>query len=65
MPEKTKTCLREQGDCIEADSIYIECRKYSNWKLFQKSGTHKGSRCKIQKDAKATILKKYTNVNPQ
>jgi len=50
------------GDTIEGDVIYVECRKYSKWKLFQMSSQHKGSRCQIEKNAKARIVKSYTNL---
>lgn len=60
--QQKENCYQDFGDCIEGDSIRVECRKYTKWKLFRKSKQHKGSTCKISKNAKATILKSYTNV---
>ena len=57
-----KPCYRKEYDCIEGDAIRIECRKPRKWKKFNMSGTHKGSACTAYKNAKATILKSYTNV---
>jgi hypothetical protein len=61
--ENEKPCLREVNDCIEGDSIFIECRTPGDWKLFNMSGNHKGSCCVIKKNAKARIQKKYTNIS--
>ena len=60
--KRFQNCLRDINSCIEGDSIYIECRKPSNWKLFQMTAQHKGSSCNARKNAKAIILKSYTNV---
>jgi hypothetical protein len=59
MAEKT---YRAVGDAIEGDIISIECRKYSKWQVFRMSGQHKGSRCLIEKNAKAKIKRAYTNI---
>jgi hypothetical protein len=50
------------GDSIRGDSIRVQGRKYSKWQLFQMSKQHKGSFCIVEKNAKATILKAYTNI---
>jgi len=57
-----KPCLRDLGDCIEGDSIYVECRKKGKWKLFRMSGQDKGVKCTAKKNAKAIILREYTNI---
>ncbi len=57
-----KPCLRAPGDCIEGDSIYVECRKKGKWKLFRMSGQHQGVQCTAKTNAKAVILRKYTNI---
>lgn len=54
--------LRSKGDCIAGDAIKIECRKPGKWTLFNMSGKHKGAVCVAEKNAKATILKEYTNI---
>jgi hypothetical protein len=54
--------LRAKGDCIAGDKIKVECRKPGNWVLFRMSGQHKGIMCVAEKNAKATILKEYTNI---
>lgn len=59
---KAKPCLREPDDCVQGDRLHIQCRKPGKWKLFQMSGDHKGKRCKVEKNAKAKVLKKYTNI---
>lgn len=51
-----------KGDTIRGDSIRIECRDHGKWNLFQMSSQHKGSVCVARKNAKATIMKTYTNV---
>jgi hypothetical protein len=53
---------RNAGDRIEGDRIYVEARKVGSWELFQMSGSHKGSRTVVKKNAKAEILTPYTNV---
>lgn len=55
-------CYREKGSCIEGDGIYIECRSPDDWRLFRMSNTHQGQYCKATKNAKAIILKPYTNI---
>lgn len=65
MKEKAifRNCVRDKNACIEGDSIYVECRKPpKKWILKQMSGRHKGSSATINKNAKAIILKSYTNV---
>jgi len=58
-----KKCYRNVGDCIEGDSIRVECQKPGKkWKLFQKSNQHRGMRCVVKKDAKAIIIKQYKNL---
>lgn len=57
-----KNCQRNAKDCIVGDTIYIECRKPGSWNLFQMSGQHRGSCCSAKKNAKAIILKTYTNI---
>jgi len=59
---KKKTCYRNIGDCIEGDSIRVESQIQKQWRLVQKSKQHKAKRCIIKKDAKATIIKSYTNL---
>jgi hypothetical protein len=60
---KLKDCVHDKNACIEGDSIYVECRKIpTKWDLMQMSGQHKGSCATIKKNAKAIILKSYTNV---
>lgn len=60
---KFQDCVRDENACIEGDSIYVECRKPpAKWYLKQMSGQHKGSSATINKNAKAIILKSYTNV---
>ena len=61
--KEEKTCLREENDCIEGDSVYIECRKPGDWKLFNMTGNHKGSYSIVKKNVKAIIQRKYTNIN--
>jgi hypothetical protein len=50
------------GDSIRGDAIRVEGRKFSRLILFQMSKQHKGTCCTVEKNAKATILKAYTNV---
>jgi hypothetical protein len=57
-------CSQDVDDCIAGDSLYIECMKPGQWNLIKKSNRHKGSACTAKKDAKAIILKKYTNLGP-
>jgi len=59
---KFKNCLRNIGDCIEGDILYIECQDPEKWKIFRKSGQHRGHKCKAKKGAKAIILRSYTNI---
>jgi phage protein U len=56
------TEYRQEGDSIAGDQIRVSCMKPEQWILFQKSGQHKGSYCIAKKDAKAKILKAYTNI---
>ena len=56
------TEYRNKGDSVSGDIIRVECRDPDKWKLFQMSGQHKGWRCIARKNAKAEILKAYTNV---
>gem|GEM_PF-2149538 len=56
-----KPCLREPNNCVEGDQLYIECKKKGRWELIQKSGQHKGSSCTVKKNAKAIVLRKFTN----
>ncbi len=60
--QEKKKCYRNIGDCIEGDQIRVECMKVGKWKLIRKSGQHKGQLCKAEKDARATILRTYTNI---
>jgi len=53
---------RNVGDMVCGDTIKVECRDPGKWKLIQMSGQHKGSICIAKKNAKATIVKSYTNV---
>lgn len=57
-----KDCCHNPGDCLEAFSIYVQCQKTGKWSLIRKSDQHRGNACTIRKDAKAIILKRYTNV---
>lgn len=52
----------EPDDKITGDSIYVQCRTPSQWKLFQMSGTHKGHQSYARKNAKAVIERAFTNV---
>jgi len=62
-PEKSKKkCGRDVWDCIEGDSIYVECRKPGKWTKFRRTGQHQGHSCTAKKDAKATLLRFYTNI---
>ncbi|RLB35555.1 MAG: hypothetical protein DRH20_10905 [Deltaproteobacteria bacterium] len=60
---KFKNCSRKPYDCIEGDHIYIQCNAPGKWKVFRKSGQHKGQACDAKKDAKAILLKSYTNIS--
>ena len=60
--EESRPCLRKQGDCIEGDKLYIQCRKPGQWKKFRMTEQHQGHKCKAEKNASARILKKYTNI---
>ena len=57
-----KNCLQNKNDCIAGDTIYIECRKPGGWKLFRMSIRHHGNCCTARMNAKAIILKPYTNI---
>jgi hypothetical protein len=57
-----KNCRRKPNDCIEGDQIYIQCQQPGKWQLFKKSEQHRGHKCKAKKDAKAIILRSYTNI---
>jgi hypothetical protein len=57
-----KACYRNVGDCIEGDAIRVVSQRQDKWKILQKSSQHKGRSCVVRKDAKATILKTYTNL---
>ena len=59
---KKKVCYRNVGDCIEGDSIRVESRIQTQWKLFRMTNTHQGKRCVIKKNAKATIIRSFTNI---
>jgi len=52
---------KNKGDSISGDRLYIECRKPGKWQLFRKSGNHKGSETRAEKDATAVIENAYTN----
>lgn len=52
----------EKNTGIQGDHIYITCQKPGKWILFRKSEKHRAKECHAQKDAKAIILKPYTNV---
>lgn len=61
MKNKAKTkWYRNVGDCIAGDQIRVEYRKPGDWN--RRTGQHQGHVCKAEKDAKATILKAYTNI---
>jgi hypothetical protein len=60
--KRPEDCYREEGACIEGDTIYVECRKPGRWKLIRMSGRHEGRSCKAEKNAMALLLRKYTNV---
>jgi hypothetical protein len=60
--KKKTPCYRNVGACIEGDPIRVKCQAKGKWKMIQKSNQHRGSYCIIKKDAKATILKSYTNL---
>ena len=57
-----KNYHRKAGSCIEGDKIYVQCNQPKKWKVFPKSQQHRGSFCKAEKDAKAIILRTYTNI---
>lgn len=61
-PVRKPTSGRHPGDNIAGDRLDIQCQKRGKWKLFGKSGQHKGSQTTAEKDARATIVKSYTNV---
>jgi hypothetical protein len=61
MSGKPGKCSRKENACIEGDAIYIECRKPDDWRLFRMTNNHNGHRCKAKKNAKAILLKTYTN----
>ena len=53
----------EKGDSIAGDHIRVTCRKKGAWTEIRKSGQHNGHQCEAKKDAKAEIVKAYTNVS--
>lgn len=59
---KFKNCMQKPDDCIEGDSIYVQCQKPGPWRLIRKSTQHRGQNCTARKDAKAIILRSYKNV---
>ena len=62
-PSKQKAiCERKEGACIEGDKIRVQCMKSGKWKVASRSHQHKGHFCVAEKDAKAFILKSYTNI---
>jgi len=52
----------EAGHSLSGDSIYVKCRKPTEWTLFQMSGNHKGSYAHARKNAYAVIEAGFTNV---
>ena len=63
MKKKAKIkCYRNVGDSVAGDLIRVECRKPGDWKLYRRTGQHQGHFYTAKKDAKATILKSYTNI---
>lgn len=60
--KKKTPCYRKEGDCVEGDSIYVQCQSPGNWRLFRKSEQHRGWTSKAKKGAKAILLKSFTNV---
>ena len=63
MKKKTKAkCYRNVGDSVAGDQIRVECRKPGDWNLFKMSGQHNGWKCTAKKNAKATVLRSYTNI---
>jgi hypothetical protein len=57
-----KRIFKIEGDAISGDTIIVTCQRPGKWKLFQKSSQHKGSICKLEKDAFAVITRAYTNI---
>ncbi len=55
-------CQREVDACIEGDKIRVQCMKGGKWRVRGRSNQHKGHFCVAEKDAKAFILKAYTNI---
>ncbi len=55
-------CGREEGDCIEGDQLLVVCRTPKPWKLDRITESHRGKRCIVQKNAKARVLRSYTNI---
>ena len=60
--ETHKRIFRNVGDAIEGDRIYARCQEPGDWKLFRKSGAHRGSRCNLTKDSYARIERAFTNI---
>jgi len=60
--EKHQKIFRKVGYAIEGDRIYARCQKPGAWKLFGKSGAHRGSKCSLTKDAYARIERGFTNI---
>jgi len=59
---KSKKCQTTENACIEGESVYIECRTPSKWKLFRMTGNHQGSKCTAKKNVRAIILRERTNI---
>lgn len=57
-----RPCYRNAGDCIEGDQIYVRAMKPGKWVLIRKSNQHNAMKCIAKKDAKAELIRAYTNV---
>lgn len=55
-------CYQEVNDCVKGDKLRIVCRKKNNWKKRRHTGQHNAQVCVVEKNAKATIVRAYTNV---
>jgi len=57
-----KNCRRTEEDCIEGDQLLIVCRDPKDWRLDRITKSHKGQYCIARKNAKAKVLRSYTNI---
>ncbi|KKK78154.1 hypothetical protein LCGC14_2846390 [marine sediment metagenome] len=57
-----KNCRRAEEDCIAGDQLLIVCMKPKDWQLDRITKSHRGKYCIARKNAKAKVLRSYTNV---